>query len=72
MTNDQSRSLGTIIVVLSLLFPFLLLVGVVKKSYFVIAIPVLLMVTMVSGASLWAGYTMFNAILDESDTYQSE
>ena len=72
VVTDQSRSLGRIMITLSLGFPFLLLIGIAKRSYFVIAIPVFLMVTIVSGVSLWAGYTMVNAILDESDTYQSE
>ena len=69
--TDQSRSLGRIMITLSLASPFLLLVGIAKRSYFVVAIPVLLVVTIVSGVSLWAGCTMANPISDESDSYES-
>ena len=69
--TDQSRSLGRIVIALSLAFPFLYLIGIAKRSYFVVAIPVLLMVTIVSGVSLWAGCTMANPISDESDSYES-
>ena len=68
--TDQSKSLGTIMIVLSLMLPFLLLIGVARRSYFVVAIPVALMVTIMSGISLWAGYTMVSAISDESETYE--
>ena len=69
--TDQSRSLGRIMIALSLAVPFLLLIGIAKRSYFVVAIPVLLVVTIVSGVSLWAGCTMANPISDESDSYES-
>ena len=69
--TDQSRSLGGIMIALSLALPFLLLIGIAKRSYFVVAIPVLLMVTIVSGVLLWAGCTMANPISDESDSYES-
>ena len=69
--TDQSRSLGRIMIALSLAVPFLLLIGIAKRSYFVVAIPVLLMVTIVSGVLLWAGCTMANPISDESDSYES-
>ena len=68
VVTDQSRSLGRIMIALSLVFPFLLLIGIAKRSYFVVAIPVLLMVTIVSGVLLWAGCTMANPISDESDS----
>ena len=69
--TDQSRSLGRIMIALSLAVPFLLLIGIAKRSYFVVAIPVLLVVTIVSGVSLWAGCTMANPISDESDSRES-
>lgn len=69
--TDQSRSLGRIMIALSLASPFLLLIGIAKRSYFVIAIPLLLMVTIVSGVSLWAGCTMANPVSDESDSRES-
>ena len=69
--TDQSRSLGRIMIALSLAVPFLLLIGIAKRSYFVVAIPVLLMVTIMSGVLLWAGCTMANPISDESDRYES-
>ena len=71
LITDQSRSLGRIMIALSLALPFLLLIGIAKRSYFVVAIPVLLMVTIVSGVSLWAGCTMANPVSDESDSRES-
>ena len=71
LITDQSRSLGRIMIALSLALPFLLLIGIAKRSYFVVAIPVLLMVTIVSGVLLWAGCTMANPISDESDSRES-
>jgi len=67
--TDQSKSLGRITIVLSLMLPFLLFIGVARRSYFVVAIPVVLMATIVSGISLWAGYTMVSTISDESEAY---
>ena len=71
LITDQSRSLGRIMIALSLASPFLLLIGIAKRSYFVIAIPLLLMVTIVSGASPWTGCTMANSASDESDSRES-
>ena len=68
--TDQSKSLGRIMIVLSLMLPFLLFIAVARRSYFAVAIPVTLMVTIVSGISLWAGYTMVSTISDESKTYE--
>ena len=69
--TDRSRSLGRIVIALSLALPLFLLVGIARRSYFVLAIPVLLMVTIVSGASLWAGCTMANPLSDESGSYEN-
>ena len=69
--TDQLGSLGRLMIALSLALPFLLLIGIAKRSYFVIAIPLLLMVTIVSGVSLWAGCTMANPVSDESDSRES-
>ena len=69
--TDQLGSLGRIMIALSLALPFLLLIGIAKRSYFVVAIPVLLMVTIVSGVLLWAGCTMANPASDESGSYEN-
>ena len=69
--TDQLGSFGRIMIALSLALPFLLLIGIAKRSYFVVAIPVLLMVTIMSGVLLWAGCTMANPLSDESDSYES-
>ena len=69
--TDQLGSFGRIMIALSLALPFLLLIGIAKRSYFVVAIPVLLMVTIMSGVLLWAGCTMANPNSDESDSYES-
>ncbi len=58
MTVERSRQLGQALMAASGLTLVLFLVGVARRSYLVLAIPVLAGLAIVSGLVFWVGYTM--------------
>ena len=57
---EQSRTMGTILMAISALQMLVLALGVLRRSYLAIALPVLLAMSAVSGLLFWIGYTMVN------------
>jgi hypothetical protein len=58
MTVENSRHAGQALMASSVLALLAFLVGAMKRSYAVIAIPVFAIVAVVSVLEFWVGYTM--------------
>ncbi len=55
---EQSRSIGTVLMAVSGLQMLLFTIGVMRRSYLAIALPVIGAMTAISGLLFWVGYTM--------------
>jgi len=56
----QSRSIGTVLMAVSGLQMLLFTIGVMRRSYLAIALPVIAAMAAVSGLLFWIGYTMMS------------
>ena len=65
MTVQSSRQAGQALMAGSVLALLIFLVGAMKRSYAVVAIPVFAVVAVASALGFWAGYTM--AVQDRDD-----
>ena len=65
MTVEQSRQAGQALMAGSVLALLLFIVGAMKRSYAVVAIPVFAVVAIGSALGFWVGYTM--AVQDWDD-----
>jgi hypothetical protein len=68
----RSRELGMILMIGSAVQMLFMLVGMMRRSYLVIALPVVGAVAVVSALAFWVGWTMVNtepelAELEEQD-----
>ncbi len=68
----RSRQLGTFLMIGAALQMLIMLIGVARRSYLVIALPVAAGVGIVSALAFWVGWTMLNteaelAELEEQD-----
>ena len=64
-TVERSRQLGRALMAASVLSLLLFLVGVTRRSYAALAIPLLAGLAVVSGLTFWVGYTMATTQWDE-------
>jgi hypothetical protein len=55
---DRARSAGVIICIISVVIALLITIGIFSRSYWAIAIPVLVGVLGVMGLAFWIGWTM--------------
>ena len=58
MSAERSRPLGQALMGASVLSLLLFLVGITRRSYAALALPVLAGLAAVSGLAFWIGYTM--------------
>jgi len=68
----RSRELGMILMIASTVQMLFMLVGMMRRSYLVIALPVVTAVGIVSALAFWVGWTIVNtepdlAELEEQD-----
>ena len=56
----RSRQLGMFIVIGASIQMLIMLIGTLRRSYLVIALPVLLATGAVSALAFWVGWTMMN------------
>lgn len=61
---DRSRATGLAIIVAAVAQLLLLLVGVARKSYLAVALPVTLVIAGVSALAVWVGWTMMTTETD--------
>jgi hypothetical protein len=64
---EQSRSIGTVLMAVSGLQMLLFTIGVMRRSYLAIALPVIGAVAAISGLLFWVGYTMASMESDLGD-----
>ena len=57
---DRSQNLGVILMAVSGLQMLVFTIGVARKSYFAIALPMLAAMGAISGLLFWLGYTMIS------------
>ncbi len=55
---ERSQSMGTILMAVSALQMLVFTLGMLRKSYMAVALPVLAAMGAVSGLIFWVGYTM--------------
>jgi len=56
----RSRQLGMFIVIGASIQMLIMLIGTLRRSYMVIALPVLLATGVISALAFWVGWTMMN------------
>ena len=57
---ERSQTIGAVLMAVSGLQMLIFTLGVMRRSYLAIALPVLAATTAVSGLLFWIGYTMIN------------
>ena len=68
----RSKQLGTYIVIGASLQAIIMLIGVMRRSYWVIALPVLAATGVVSALAFWVGWTMMNTEPDMVELEERE
>jgi hypothetical protein len=69
---ERQRQLGTILMAIAGVQLLIFLIGVLRRSYFAIALPVVAAVGAVSGLLFWVGYTMTSMKSDLADLDMEE
>ena len=64
---EQSRTMGMILMSFSALQMLVFTLGMLRRSYMAIALPMLAVMGAVSGLLFWIGYTMINMEPDLSE-----
>jgi hypothetical protein len=64
---ERSRSIGTVLMAVSGLQLLLFTIGIMRRSYAAIALPMLGAMAAISGLLFWVGYTMVNMQPDLSE-----
>ncbi len=57
---ERSQTIGTVLMAVSGLQMLVFTIGVMRRSYLAVALPVLAAMVAVSGLLFWIGYTMVN------------
>jgi hypothetical protein len=57
---ERSRSIGTMLMAVSALQMLVFTLGILRRSYLAVALPVFAALGAVSGLLFWIGYTMMN------------
>lgn len=68
----QSRQLGMILMVGAALDMLIMTIGVMRRSYLVIALPVLALTAVISALTFWVGWTIANTDADLAELEASE
>ncbi len=64
---ERSQSVGTILMAVSALQMLVFTLGMLRRSYLAVALPVLTAMGAVSGLIFWVGYTMMSMEPDLAD-----
>lgn len=68
----RSRQLGMLIVIAASIQMLIMLVGTLRRSYLVIALPVLIATGIVSALAFWVGWTMMNTEPEMADLEEQD
>ncbi len=69
---ERQRQLGSILMVIAAIQSLIFLIGVLRRSYLAIALPVVAAMAAVSGILFWVGYTMASMKSDLADLDMAE
>ena len=69
---ERSQSMGTILMAVSALQMLVFTLGMLRRSYLAVALPVMTAMGAVSGLLFWIGYTMVNMEPDLSELDMEE
>ncbi len=64
---EQSRTIGTVLMAVAALQMLLFTIGVMRRSYAAVALPVMAAMAAISGVLFWVGYTMTTVEADLTD-----
>lgn len=67
VSTDQSQQIGRLLMAASALQLLLFFIGMTRRSYLAVAVPVFAGLAAVSGIAFWVGYTMASAKWDDED-----
>lgn len=67
MTPERSRRLGMLLMAVSVLQTGLFALGMLRRSYAAVAIPVAVGIAVISGMAFWVGLTMATHQWDDAD-----
>ncbi len=56
----RSRQLGTVLMIVAAIQALVMVVGTMRRSYLVVALPVLAATGLISALAFWVGWTMAN------------
>lgn len=68
----RSRQLGMLIVIAAGIQMLVMLVGTLRRSYMVIALPVLVATGIISALAFWVGWTMMNTEPEMADLEEQD
>jgi hypothetical protein len=68
----RSKELGNILMAVAAFQALFMLIGTMRRSYLVIAIPVLTAVAVISALMFWVGWTMANTEPDLAELESAE
>jgi uncharacterized membrane protein YesL len=68
----RSQQLGMFLMIGATIQAFVMLVGALRRSYLVIALPVLAAVGVISALAFWVGWTMMNTDPDLAELEEQE
>lgn len=68
----RSKQLGTLLMIVAAVQALFMIVGTMRRSYLVIALPVLAAVGVISALAFWVGWTMSNTEPDLAELEQHE
>lgn len=68
----RSRQLGMFIVIGASIQMLIMLIGTLRRSYLVIALPVLVATGVISALAFWVGWTMMNTEPEMAELEEAE
>ena len=68
----RSRQLGMFIVIGASIQMLIMLIGTLRRSYMVIALPVLIATGIISALAFWVGWTMMNTEPELAELEEAE
>ena len=69
---DRTQMTGALIMASAVVQLFIFLIGLVRKSYYTLALPILLAVAAITGLAVWVGWTMMTTEADVPEPGESE
>lgn len=69
---QQSQSMGAVLMAVSAVQMLILTLGVLRRSYYAVALPVLAVTGAISALLFWIGYTMVNMEADLAELDMDE